>query len=74
MPEKIIKIVLISNSKLFLEGLCKILANEEGIEIAGECNRVNEMDSILKESSPEVLFIDNRELKWDIEKLFQGGK
>jgi len=74
MPEKIIKIVLISNSRLFLEGLRKILANEDGIEIAGECSRLKELDSIFKESSPEVLFIDNRELKWDIEKLFQGGK
>jgi len=74
MPEKIIKIVLISNSKLFLEGLRKILANEEGIEISGECNRLKELDFMFKESSPEVLFIDNRELKWDIEKLFKGGK
>jgi two-component system response regulator DegU len=74
MPEKIIKIVLISNSRLFLEGLRKILANENGIEIAGECSRVKELDYIFKESSPEALFIDNRELKWDIEKLFEGGK
>jgi DNA-binding NarL/FixJ family response regulator len=74
MPEKIIKIVLISNSKLFLEGLRKILANEEGLEIAGECNRLKDLDSIFKESSPEVLFIDNRELKWDIGKLFKGNK
>lgn len=74
MPEEFIKIVLISNSRLFLEGLRKILANEEGIEITGECNRVKELDSIFKESSPEVLFIDNRELKWDIGKLFKGNK
>lgn len=74
MSDKNIKIALVSGSKLFLEGLRKIIANEEDIEIIGECSLLKELNAIVKEFNPEVLFIDNREAKWDIEKLFQGGK
>ncbi|MEQ9620154.1 MAG: response regulator transcription factor [Deltaproteobacteria bacterium] len=72
MPENNIKLLIASNSKLFLDGIRKVLENEDNIEIIAETLNIKELNRLLKDYSPEVVFIDNREFKLNIEKLLRS--
>ena len=64
-----IKIVLASSSRLFIEGIRRILAGEKEIEIVAEVSNPNDIQKYTLELKPEFLFIDNRMLSMDIQKL-----
>ncbi len=66
---KTIKIVLASSSRLFIEGIRRILAGEKEIEIVAEVSNPNDIQEYTLELKPEFLFIDNRMLSMDIQKL-----
>ena len=72
MPDKKIKIVLVSNSKLFLDGLRKILEFEADIDVAAETSGIRELNACVKEYNPKAVFIDNREDEYDIEKILSS--
>ena len=64
-----IKIVLASSSRLFIEGIRRILAGEKEIEIVAEVSNPNDIQKYTLELKPQFLFIDNRMLSMDIQKL-----
>ncbi|HWP92532.1 MAG TPA: response regulator transcription factor [Thermodesulfobacteriota bacterium] len=64
-----IKIVLASSSRLFIEGIRRILAGEKEIEIVAEVSNPDDIQKYTLELKPEFLFIDNRMLSMDIQKL-----
>ncbi len=66
-----IKLLIVSDSKLFLDGLRKILEYENIIEIAAETTSLKTLNTLIKDFHPEMLFVDNREFNCDIEKLMQ---
>lgn len=56
----LIQIVLASDSKLFLEGVRKILEDGSGIKIVAEASSCGEAAKRLAEVEVKFLFIDNR--------------
>jgi len=69
MAEQSISVVLASNSRLFTEGIKRILDHDELIEIVAETSKHTELNKLLKKHKPEYLFIDNRSLDCDIDKI-----
>lgn len=64
-----IKIVLASGSKLYLEGVRKILEDESDIEIVAEASSCEETAERLTEVEAQFLFIDNRAFNMDSGEL-----
>jgi DNA-binding NarL/FixJ family response regulator len=64
-----IKILLASSSKLFIEGIRRILVGEKEIEIVAEVSNPNDIQKYSLDLKPQFLFIDNRMLSLDIQKL-----
>ncbi len=64
-----IKILLASGSRLFLEGVRKILDDEGDIERIVEAEQHKEIVNIAHEIKPDFILIDNRMLGLDIAKL-----
>jgi DNA-binding NarL/FixJ family response regulator len=61
--------ILASRSKLFLEGIHKILGHEADIRIVTYASKREEIKKYLTEIKPEVLFLDYRTLKLDLHEL-----
>lgn len=72
MTENNIKLLIVSDSKLFLDGIRKVLENEDNIEIVAETLNIKVLNYLLKDYSPQVIFIDNREFELNIEKLLRS--
>lgn len=66
-----IKIVLVSDSTLFLDGLRKILEQDNEIEIVAVTTDLKKLNTLIRDFSPELLFLDNRQIKCDIGKLLR---
>lgn len=66
-----IKIVLVSDSTLFLDGLRKILEYDNEIEIVAVTPDLKKLNTLIKDLSPALLFVDNRQFNCDIEKLLR---
>jgi DNA-binding NarL/FixJ family response regulator len=63
------KVVLASSSRLFLEGIRRILEGENHIQIAAEVSNPKDIEKYVTEIKPGFIFIDNRILNLDIEKI-----
>jgi hypothetical protein len=63
-----IRIVLASGSKLFTEGMKRILEGEKEIEIVAEISRLEDVEKKVIEVRPEFVFIDDRTADPDMEK------
>lgn len=74
MANRGIKIALISDSKLILNGLRKILEFEAGMTIVAEGAGLRNLKSFARELSPDYIFLDNRESAYDIEKIMRLGE
>jgi DNA-binding NarL/FixJ family response regulator len=64
--DKHIQLALVSNSQFFLDGIKKILGNEEYIKVVAEASDLAEVKECIKELRPDFLFIDNRTLEPNI--------
>ena len=64
-----VRTLLASNSRLFLEGIRKILENEKSIKIIAEALNREEIEKLLISIKPKLLFLDNRALNLDIHDL-----
>jgi DNA-binding NarL/FixJ family response regulator len=73
MANRGIKIALISDSKLILNGIRKILEFEAGMTIVAEGAGLRNLKNFAKETSPDFIFLDNRESAYDIEKIMRSG-
>lgn len=79
MPPKRHNIVLVSGSKLFLDGLRKIIEFEAEIDVAAEIPGGKDIVKCIGEIAPDFIFIDNREYEYDLEKIarsreFKAGR
>jgi DNA-binding NarL/FixJ family response regulator len=63
------KVILASSSRLFLVGIRKILEGENHIQIAAEVSNPKDIEKYVTEIKPGFIFIDNRILNLDIEKI-----
>jgi len=63
------EIVLASSSKLFLEGIRRILEGENDIKIAAEVSNHKDIEKQVLEIKPGFVFIDNRIFNLDVQKL-----
>ena len=66
---QIYKIVLVSSSKLFLDGLRKIMEFEADVEVAAEVSGPEALIDIVRDSAPDFIFVDNREREFDVDGL-----
>jgi DNA-binding NarL/FixJ family response regulator len=66
---KPIQMMLASRSKLFLEGMCKILEDETDIKIVAESLTKEEVVNDLTIIKPEFMLLDNTSLELDIHEL-----
>ena len=68
LNQRAIRIVLASSSRLFTEGMKRILEGEKEIEIVAEISRLQDVEKKVIETRPEFVFIDGRTADPDIEK------
>lgn len=64
-----IQIVLASGSKLFLEGLQRVLENSGDMKIVAHASSPEEVERCLTNVKPKVLLLDNRALELSVQKL-----
>lgn len=64
-----IQIVLASTSKLFLEGIYRVLESNGDIKIVAQASSRDEIEKCLTDIKPKVLLLDNRSLDLDTRKL-----
>lgn len=69
---KTYRIALVSSSKLFLDGLRKIMEFEADIEVAAEVSDPKALADMVRSDAPDFIFVDNREREFDIDKLVDG--
>lgn len=70
MPlNKPLQMILVSNSRLFLEGMRKILEHESSIEIVAEVPNLTAIGNYLNQIKPEFLFLDNTTFNFDINDI-----
>lgn len=72
--DKRLRIVIASSSKLFSEGICKILKNRDDIKIVGEISNPDEIEECLNDTKPEFLLLDNRTPNLDVRNLSNSIK
>ncbi len=66
---QIYKIALVSSSKLFLDGLRKIMEFEADVEVVAEVSDPKALAAMVRNDAPDYIFVDNREREFDIEGL-----
>ncbi|HML95899.1 MAG TPA: response regulator transcription factor [Thermodesulfobacteriota bacterium] len=71
---RIYKIALVSSSKLFLDGLRKIMEFEADVEVAAEVSEPGALSGMVRDSAPDFIFIDNREREFDVDGLVASGE
>ena len=64
-----IRVVLVSESRLLLEGVYRVLRYEINIKIVAETSRSKEIEKYLIIIKPDILFIDSRTVKPNIHCL-----
>lgn len=69
---KPIQMALVSNSRLFLEGIQRILKDEGRIEIVASFSNPQDIEECISNIKPEFLFIDNRLFNPEIPKLLDS--
>jgi len=67
-----VRVVLASTSKFFLEGIQKILENDEDIEIVAQASNLEGIRELLGQRKPDFLFLDNRTLKLDTDWILNS--
>jgi DNA-binding NarL/FixJ family response regulator len=72
--DKRFRIVIASSSRLFLEGVSKILKSQEEIQIVGAISNLDEIEDCLNEAKPEFLLLDNRTSNLDARNLSNSIK
>src|SRR5215469_3476000 len=53
------RLLLVDDHVLFREGLCRLLAAEPGLEIAGDCGTAAEALDVLKHSPVDIVLLDS---------------
>ena len=53
-----IRILVVDDHTLVREGLCRLLGNEEGFEVIGQCGRGRDAIKMVKELAPDIVLLD----------------
>ncbi len=72
MADREIRIALISDSKLILDGVRRILEVETGMKVVAEGAGLGNLKKFAREMGPDFIFLDNRESAYDIEKIMRS--
>lgn len=73
MSKKTIEILIVSDSKLLINGLRKILESEVHIKVVADLPEIKQAQSFMDKNEPDYIFLDQRIQDTDIEK-FLGSK
>lgn len=73
MSKKTIEILIVSDSKLLINGLRKILESEAHIKVVADLPEIKQAQSFMDKNEPDYIFLDQRIQDTDIEK-FLGSK
>ena len=74
MSKKVIEILLISDSKLLIDGLCKILGSEDDIKVSADLSGIKEVITFMDNNEPNYIFLDQRVKDSDMEKFLLSKK
>jgi DNA-binding NarL/FixJ family response regulator len=74
MSNKVIEILLVSDSKLLINGLRKIFESEVCIRVIAELSDIKEVQDFMNENKPDYIFLDKRVKDSGIEKLLLSKK
>jgi DNA-binding NarL/FixJ family response regulator len=74
MSNKVIEILLVSDSKLLINGLRKIFESEVCIRVIAELSDIKEVQDFMNENEPDYIFLDKRVKDSGIEKLLLSKK
>jgi len=74
MSKKVIEILLISDSKLLIDGLCKILESEDDIKVSADLSGIKEVITFMDNNEPNYIFLDQRVKDSDMEKFLLSKK
>ncbi len=74
MLNKTTEILLVSDSKLLIDGLRKILESEPYIRVLADFSELSELSAFLKTKSPDYIFLDKRVQDPGIVKLLLSKK
>jgi two-component system, NarL family, invasion response regulator UvrY len=53
-----IRILVVDDHTLVREGLCRLLGNEEGFEVVGQCGKGRDAIRLVKELAPDIVLLD----------------
>jgi len=74
MSNIVTEILIISDSKLLIDGLRKILESEEGIKVSAALSGIKEVKTFMDKNEPNYIFIDQRVKDSDMEKFLLSKK
>lgn len=74
MTDKTVEILIVSDSRLLVDGLRKILDSEDRINIAYDSSDLEEISSFMDDNEPDFIILDQRVLNKEIEKYLRSKK
>lgn len=74
MSNKPIEILLVSDSRLLIDGLRKILESEVCIRVIADLSDIKELQAIMSDNEPDYIFLDQRVQDRGIEKFLRSKK
>ncbi len=74
MADREIRIALISDSKLILDGVRRILEVETGMKVVAEGAGLGNLKKFARDMGLDFIFLDNRESAYDIEKIMRSSE
>jgi len=74
MSKKVIEILLISDSKLLIDGLRKILESEDDIKVSADLSGIKEVITFMGNNEPKYIFLDQRVKDSEMEKFLLSKK
>ena len=74
MGDKPIDILFVSDSRLLIDGLSKVLQDEPCIRVTGDLSTLASLKQSLKKKSPDYIFFDQRVRDKEIERFLVSHK
>ena len=74
MSKNTIKILLVSESKLLIDGLRKIFESEAHIKVIAELSEIKQLQRFMNENEPDYILLDQRVQDMGIEKFLSSKK
>lgn len=74
MTDRALDILIVSDSRLLVDGLKKILESEDRINVASDSSELEEIKAFMDHNEPDFILLDQRVLNKEIEKYLRSKK